>query len=250
MAVFKLTQIIDRPVDEVFNTVIHLEDFPKWSPQNPTATRLSDGEIGEGSRFEMEIKGFGLVPQTLEEFDRNRRLRVVPHIRQIAWGHRFIFSDLGGRTRLDHEMEMTPKGALRPDAAHDVPGRQAKSQTHSRRAQEVSRGPGLSLFGPHPRRADRRVMIVAVPGIASRPRIPIASIACSGACSSWYWRARVAREDTLAQDIVMAAESSPPAAWIWPRTTTINHQTAYFRSRLNDWRQSVPGSQPAVVPAC
>ncbi len=113
MAIFKLTQSIDRPVEEVFNAVIHLDDFPKWSPQNPSARRISDGEIGEGSRFEMEIKGFGLVPQTLEEFDRNRQVRVVPHIKQIQGGHRFIFTDLGGRTRIDHEMEMTPKGVYR-----------------------------------------------------------------------------------------------------------------------------------------
>jgi uncharacterized protein YndB with AHSA1/START domain len=111
MPVFKLTQVIDRPVEEVFDTVIHLEEFPRWSPQNPSARRVSNGEIGEGSRFEMEIKGFGLVPQTLEEFDRNRQVRVVPHIKQIAGGHRFIFTDLGGKTRVDHEMEMTPKGA-------------------------------------------------------------------------------------------------------------------------------------------
>lgn len=113
MPVFKLTQSIDRPVEEVFNTVIHLEDFPKWSPQNPSARRISSGEIGEGSRFEMEIKGFGLVPQTLEEFQRNHRVRVVPHIKQIEGGHRFIFTDLGGKTRIDHEMEMTPKGVYR-----------------------------------------------------------------------------------------------------------------------------------------
>jgi uncharacterized protein YndB with AHSA1/START domain len=111
MPVFKLTQVIDRPVEEVFETVIHLEEFPKWSPQNPSARRVSNGEIGEGSRFEMEIKGFGLVPQTLEEFDRNRQVRVVPHIKQLAGGHRFIFTDLGGKTRIDHELEMTPRGA-------------------------------------------------------------------------------------------------------------------------------------------
>ena len=63
MPVFKLTQTIRRPVDEVFNTVVHLEDFPKWSPQNPSARRLDEGDIRNGSRFEMEIKGFGLVPQ-------------------------------------------------------------------------------------------------------------------------------------------------------------------------------------------
>lgn len=110
MPAFKLTQVIDRPVEEVFNTVIHLEQSPKWSPQNPSARRVGGGEIGEGSRFEMEIKGFGLVPQTLEEFERNRRVRVVPHIKRLAGGHRFIFTDLGGKTRVDHEMEMNPKG--------------------------------------------------------------------------------------------------------------------------------------------
>ena len=113
MPIFKVTQVINRPVAEVFDTVMHLEQFPEWSPQNPSARRISGGEIGEGSRFEMEIKGFGLVAQTLEEFKLNHQLRVVPHIKQIEGGHRFIFSDLGGKTRIDHEMEMTPKGAYR-----------------------------------------------------------------------------------------------------------------------------------------
>ena len=111
MATYKLTQQIDRPVDEVFRTVIHLEGFPKWSPQNPSARRLSNGEIGEGSRFELEIKGFGMVPEELREFELNRRVMVVPHIRQLSGGHRFIFTDLGGgNTRIDHELEMRPKG--------------------------------------------------------------------------------------------------------------------------------------------
>lgn len=110
MPVFKLTQTIRRPVDEVFNTVIHLENFPKWSPQNPSARRLDTGEIRNGSRFEMEIKGFGLVPQTLEEFERNRRVRVVPHIKMLKGGHRFLFTNENGTTRIDHELEMTPKG--------------------------------------------------------------------------------------------------------------------------------------------
>ena len=66
MATYKLSQQIDRPVAEVFRTVIHLENFPKWCPQNPGARRLSNGEIGEGSRFELEIKGFGMVPESHE----------------------------------------------------------------------------------------------------------------------------------------------------------------------------------------
>ena len=111
MATYKTTQEIEKPVGEVFRTVIHLEDFPRWSPQNPSAKRVSNGEIGEGSRFLLEIKGFGMVPETLREFETNRRVMVVPDIKQLSGGHRFIFSELGaGRTRIDHELEMNPKG--------------------------------------------------------------------------------------------------------------------------------------------
>ena len=114
MATYKLTQHIDRPVGDVFRTVIHLEDFPKWSPQNPSARRLSSGEIGEGSTFELEIKGFGMVHETLREFEPNRRVMVVPNISQLSGGHRFIFTDLGdGKTRIDHELEMQPKGIFK-----------------------------------------------------------------------------------------------------------------------------------------
>lgn len=111
MATYKLSQQIDRPVAEVFQTVIHLENFPRWSPQNPSARRTSNGEIGEGSRFDLEIKGFGMVPEELREFEPNRRVMVVPNIKQLSGGHRFLFTDLGnGKTRIDHELEMQPKG--------------------------------------------------------------------------------------------------------------------------------------------
>jgi uncharacterized protein YndB with AHSA1/START domain len=111
MAVFTMTQVINRPVAEVFNTVIHLEDFPKWSPQNPSAKRVSDGEIGQGSRFLLEIKGFGMVPEVLREFETNRRVRVVPDLKTLSGGHRFTFTpEPGNRTRIDHELEMAPKG--------------------------------------------------------------------------------------------------------------------------------------------
>ena len=113
MPTYKFTQQIERPVEEVFREVMHLENFPRWSPQNPSARRLSNGEIGEGSRFEMEIKGFGMVPQTLREFQVNRRLMVVPNIKPFTGGHRWIFTDLGGgKTRIDHELEMNPRGVF------------------------------------------------------------------------------------------------------------------------------------------
>jgi hypothetical protein len=54
-----MSQTVGRPVDEVFATAVHPDEFPEWSPHDPWAKQLTPGEIGEGTRFEMGIKGFG-----------------------------------------------------------------------------------------------------------------------------------------------------------------------------------------------
>ena len=78
MALVKHTQVINRPVEEVFQTVVDVTNFPKWNPTTPSARKLSTGEIGDGTRFELEIRGFGKVEQELREFERNKRVRLVP----------------------------------------------------------------------------------------------------------------------------------------------------------------------------
>jgi Polyketide cyclase / dehydrase and lipid transport len=109
-----MTQIIRRPVDEVFATSVALDRFPEWSPRNPWANKLTPGEVGEGTRFEMGIKGFGKVRNELREFDRNQRVMVAPLSSMFSGGHRWLFTDLGdGTTRIDHELEMEPKGVFK-----------------------------------------------------------------------------------------------------------------------------------------
>ena len=113
MAVFTRSQLIDRPVDEVFATVVDLEGFPNWNPTTRTARKLSAGEIAEGTRFELEIKGFGKTIQELHEFELNRRVRLVPEIKLLGGGHRFRFSEVDAKTRVDHELEMVPRGSFK-----------------------------------------------------------------------------------------------------------------------------------------
>ena len=113
-AFFTISQTIGRPVDEVFQTAARLDEFPSWSPRNPWARKLTPGEIAEGTRFEMGIKGFGKVTNELREFEPNRRMMVVPLIGMFDGGHRWIFTELGdGATRIDHELELHPKGVFR-----------------------------------------------------------------------------------------------------------------------------------------
>jgi uncharacterized protein YndB with AHSA1/START domain len=113
MAVVKRTQVINKPVDVVFQTVVDVANFPNWNPTTPSARKLSNGEIGNGTRFELEIRGFGKVQQELREFDRNKQVRLVPSMKLLSGGHRFIFTAEGAKTRIDHELEMTPNGVFK-----------------------------------------------------------------------------------------------------------------------------------------
>jgi uncharacterized protein YndB with AHSA1/START domain len=113
VAVLRLTQEIDRPVEDVFGVVIHAGDFAAWNPTITESRQLTPDPIGEGTRFEWKLRGFGNVEQELQEFEPNRRVRIVPHHRSLAGGHRFTFTDLGGRTRIDHDLEMIPKGIFK-----------------------------------------------------------------------------------------------------------------------------------------
>ena len=113
MALITLTQFIRRPVDEVFNTVIDAGNYAAWNPTITSSRRLGEGEIGEGSRFEWKLKGFGKVIQEFQEFKRNERVRIVPQIKSLSGGHRFLFTAQGDSTRVDHELEMVPRGIFR-----------------------------------------------------------------------------------------------------------------------------------------
>jgi hypothetical protein len=111
---FTMSQTIRRPVGEVFETVIRIDEFPKWSPRNPSAKKLSEGPITDGTRFQLGIKGFGKVTMELREFIDGKRVMVTPLSRM--W-HRWTFSDDGnGGTRIEHELEMRVKGAFKPMA--------------------------------------------------------------------------------------------------------------------------------------
>jgi uncharacterized protein YndB with AHSA1/START domain len=112
MAVITRTQVIDAPVDAVFAVIVDGGNFAAWNPTIRSSRRLDTGEVGEGSRFEWDLRGFGRVEQELREFDRPRQVRIVPHIKQMDGGHRFRLSPVGNKTRIEHELEMRPKGTF------------------------------------------------------------------------------------------------------------------------------------------
>jgi hypothetical protein len=113
MPTLTYTQEIDRPVSDVFETVIDAGAFASWNPTIKSSRQITPGEIADGTTFEWDLRGFGTVRQHLDEFERDRRVRIVPEMKSLSGGHRFTFTDLGDRTRVDHELEMTPTGVFR-----------------------------------------------------------------------------------------------------------------------------------------
>jgi uncharacterized protein YndB with AHSA1/START domain len=110
MAVIRRWQVISAPVDEVFDAIIDGGNFASWNPTIRASRQLDDGPPGDGTRFEWDLRGFGKVIQELQEFERPRQVRIVPHIKQMRGGHRFRLTAQGDATRIEHELEMHPKG--------------------------------------------------------------------------------------------------------------------------------------------
>lgn len=113
MPILRATQVIDRPAADVFRAIVEVENFPRWNPTTKTARKVTPGPAGEGTEFELKIKGFGVVPQKLENFEDGRRVRLVPKMKMMSGGHLFVLAPQGSSTRVDHELEMTPRGLFK-----------------------------------------------------------------------------------------------------------------------------------------
>src|ERR1041385_4482940 len=107
------TQTITAPPARVFATIVDLEAFPNWNPTVTQGKALTPGAAKEGSRFEFTVKGFGMVPQELQRFDQDRRVCIAPQSKSFGGGHTFTLTPEGKATRVDHELVMQPRGAMK-----------------------------------------------------------------------------------------------------------------------------------------
>ena len=112
MAILIRSQVINAPIDDVFDAIVDGGNFASWNPTIRASRQLDQAPPGDGTRFEWDLRGFGKVIQELQEFARPQQVRIVPHTKQMEGGHRFRLTDQGESTRIDHELEMHPKGAF------------------------------------------------------------------------------------------------------------------------------------------
>ena len=107
---------IDAPVGEVFDMVADERSEPRYNPRIVRVQKVSEGPVGIGSRFVAEPKGMGAKGEmTVEvlEYDRPHRLRTIVRSSYMQVEGTVTFAQVGGRTRLRWDWDMSLIGAMR-----------------------------------------------------------------------------------------------------------------------------------------
>ncbi len=112
----EVTTTIERPVGQVFAFVQDENNIPKWDPDLLKVAKTSQGPIGKGSTFHLDIKPFmgetqGSGEVVAYEPDRRIELQFVmgklkPHVFHL-------FEPAGSGTRFTRRVVMQPSGFMR-----------------------------------------------------------------------------------------------------------------------------------------
>ena len=101
-------KLIDAPLDEVFRTVAHVEEFSKVVPHITKIEFLTDQQTGVGTRFK-ETRLMNRKEATVElevtEYEKDDHTRIVSDTAGTVWDTLFTVSREGERTKLLMEMD-------------------------------------------------------------------------------------------------------------------------------------------------
>lgn len=102
---------INAPVDQVFDTIAHIENFAKAVPHIVSTEFLGDTRSGVGTRFrETRRMGKREVSNELEvtEYVANDRVRIVTDSHGAIWDTLFSVQERDGGTELAMVMDGRP----------------------------------------------------------------------------------------------------------------------------------------------
>jgi hypothetical protein len=108
--------VIHRPIADVFDFVADERNEPRFNLQMTSVDKLSDGEIGLGTRFSAEIMSGGKpVSMVIEftSFERPQRLGSRTTMSGMVILGELTFEGLGDATRMWWAWDMHPVGAMR-----------------------------------------------------------------------------------------------------------------------------------------
>ena len=101
-------RMIHAPVEAVFNTVAHIDEFRKALPHIVDVEFLSEQTIGAGTRFRetrlMQDK-YHVTELEVTEYEPHQRVRLVTDTNGTVWDTLFTVEDRDGITRLELIMD-------------------------------------------------------------------------------------------------------------------------------------------------
>lgn len=109
--------VIDRTVDDVFDFVADECNEPRFNPQMTSVEKLSEGDVGLGTRFGATVLSGGrAVPMVIEftRFDRPHLLRSRTTMSGMVILGELTFEPVDGdKTLMRWAWQMEPSGAMR-----------------------------------------------------------------------------------------------------------------------------------------
>ena len=112
MANVAVTRSIDAPVDVVFRTVAHVDQFSQAVPGILRVEFLSEVKSGVGARFRETRVMMGREASTeleITEYVENERVRIVSEAGGALWDTVFAVSQDGEGTELKMVMDAQPR---------------------------------------------------------------------------------------------------------------------------------------------
>ena len=107
---------ISRPVEEVLDLVADERNETRYNARMVRAEQISEGPIGEGTRFHAELRTMGrTMPMVVEltGYKRPSRLASVTRSSMMETDGALTFEPVHGGTRMRWSWDVRPRGATR-----------------------------------------------------------------------------------------------------------------------------------------
>jgi uncharacterized protein YndB with AHSA1/START domain len=107
---------ISRPVEEVFDFVADERNEPRYNARMVRAQQISEGPIGEGTRFQTELRTMGRAMTMVVQFtdyERPSRLASVTSSSMMETEGALTFEPVHGGTLMRWSWDVRPRGAMK-----------------------------------------------------------------------------------------------------------------------------------------